>query len=128
MKVLLADDNPINREIAAYFLEELNCEVCLAVDGVQAVDAYAKNVFDLILMDIEMPNQNGIEATAKIREKETDTGKHTPIIALTAYTMDHEVRRFKEAGMDGHISKPLSIEKLREVLAICSSKKTQEKV
>ncbi|MHC9539214.1 MAG: response regulator [Vulcanimicrobiota bacterium] len=76
----------------------------------------AEGSFDLILMDIQMSGMDGLEATRRIREKEKDTGKHTPIIALTAYAMSNDRERFLEAGMDNYLSKPVEFEELDEII------------
>jgi two-component system sensor histidine kinase BarA len=115
-RILLAEDNPINREIAIHFLSTLKCHVIPVEDGAQAVDTYKNDTFDLVFLDVQMPQLSGPEAAQKIREFDSKSKKHTPIIAITAYTMESEIRSFLASGMDDHIAKPLSLEKLREAL------------
>ena len=84
LRILLAEDNLINQRVTARMLEKRGHKVMIAADGRQAVSAYEREPLDMILMDAQMPEMNGLEATAAIREKEQKTGKHIPIIAMTA--------------------------------------------
>jgi CheY-like chemotaxis protein len=122
MKVLLAEDNAINREIACYFLKELHCEITTATNGAEAVSAALLQAFDVIFMDIQMPELSGVEATERIRSLEKSLNKKTPIVAITAYTSQFEIDEFLAAGMTNHIAKPLSVEKLREAMRLCTNK------
>lgn len=117
MHVLLAEDNAINREIASYFLNELNCVVISVENGANAVKAYQEQSFDLVLMDVQMPVLNGLDAARAIRELEQKLSRRVPILAVTAYTMPREVELFIAAGMDDHVSKPLTLDKLRAAIA-----------
>jgi two-component system sensor histidine kinase/response regulator len=114
-KVLLVEDNAINQRVARRFLERLGCQVRVVGDGQQALDAYRDDTFDFILMDMQMPVMDGLEATRKIRELEGN-GRHTPIVALTANAMMGTLERCLEAGMDDYLTKPLDISRLQDAL------------
>jgi PAS domain S-box-containing protein len=114
-KVLLVEDNAINQRVARRFLERLGCEVRIAGDGQQAVDAYHEERWAFILMDMQMPVMDGLEATRRIRALE-GTGPHTPIVALTANAMMGQLERCLEAGMNDYLTKPLDISRLQNVL------------
>jgi PAS domain S-box-containing protein len=114
-KVLLVEDNAINQRVARRFLERLGCDVHVVGDGQQAVDAYRKDSWAFVLMDMQMPVMDGLEATRRIREIEAD-GPRTPIVALTANAMMGQLERCLEAGMDDYLTKPLDIARLQDVL------------
>ncbi|HEU4652481.1 MAG TPA: response regulator [Steroidobacteraceae bacterium] len=114
-RVLLVEDNPINQRVARRFLERLGCDVEVVSDGAQAVNAYQRSEFGFILMDMQMPVMDGLEATRRIRSVE-GTRKRTPIVALTANAMMGTLERCLEAGMDDYLSKPLDISRLQDVL------------
>ncbi|MBE3603529.1 PAS domain S-box protein [bacterium] len=108
LKILLADDSPDNRILVRAFLKALPYEIDIAENGAAAIAAVQRTNYDLILMDIQMPVVDGIEATRAIRAWERENGrKRTPIIALTASALDDAVRRSRDAGCDGHVSKPV---------------------
>ena len=107
LRILLAEDNPINSTLAVRMLEKLGHQVVVARDGRQAVDRCAQERFDLILMDVQMPQMDGFEATKLIREGEQRTGAHTPILAMTAYAMKGDREKCLAAGMDDYVSKPI---------------------
>ncbi len=107
LRVLLAEDNKINQKVAVRLLEKWGHQATVVNDGVEAVAAYKAHEFDLILMDVQMPNMDGLAATAAIREHEQSTGKHTPILATTAHAMKGDREMCINAGMDGYITKPL---------------------
>ncbi|HVF17879.1 MAG TPA: response regulator, partial [Steroidobacteraceae bacterium] len=115
-KVLLVEDNAINQRVARRFLERLGCEVQVVDDGRQAVEAYGRNSYTFILMDMQMPVMDGLEATRRIRELENGVPKRTPIVALTANAMMGTLERCLEAGMDDYLTKPLDISRLQDVL------------
>jgi two-component system sensor histidine kinase/response regulator len=114
-KVLLVEDNPINQRVARRFLERLGCEVHVVDDGAQAVAAYQSDRWSFILMDMQMPVMDGLEATRRIRALEGETGR-TPIVALTANAMMGQLERCLEAGMDDYLTKPLDISRLQDVM------------
>jgi CheY-like chemotaxis protein len=107
LRVLLAEDNVVNQHLAVKLLERRGHEVVVVNTGRQAVDAVAERAFDAVLMDVQMPEMDGFEATAVIRQREATTGRHVPIIALTAHAMKGDRERCLAAGMDGHVIKPL---------------------
>jgi CheY-like chemotaxis protein len=107
LRILLAEDTPVNQVLAVELLEERGHEVVLACDGREALDLLKRGSFDLILMDLQMPEMDGFEATAAIRAGEAGTGRRIPIIALTAHAMKGDRERCLAAGMDGYISKPI---------------------
>ncbi|MBC7793486.1 MAG: response regulator [Clostridia bacterium] len=108
MRILLAEDNAVNRLVAVRSLEKRGHTVVVAVNGREAVAAQARESFDVILMDVQMPELDGLEATALIRKAETETGRHVPIIALTAHAMSEDRERCLNAGMDEYLVKPFS--------------------
>ncbi len=124
--ILLAEDNRVNQRLAGRLLEKAGHRVVIASNGLKAVAAFEKEAFDLILMDVQMPEMNGYEATASIREKEKVSGGHIPIIAMTAHAMKGDRERCLEAGMDGYVAKPIKIEELFEAIALCTGIQTGE--
>jgi PAS domain S-box-containing protein len=106
-RVLLAEDNPVNQRLTERLLQKRGHTVIMANDGQQAVEAVSRDDFDLILMDVQMPQLNGFEATQAIRAMERETGRRTPIVAITAHAMAGDRERCLEAGMDAYISKPV---------------------
>lgn len=117
LKILLVEDNLLNQRVVTFSLKKYNHEVIIANNGVEAVEQYISDSFDVILMDIMMPVMDGLEATVKIREVENQTGqgKRTPIIALTANTMDNDKEKCISYGMDEFMAKPFDIEKLKKI-------------
>jgi CheY-like chemotaxis protein len=111
-RVLVADDNIVNRKVVHYMLEKKGHQVISVQDGKEALNALDSNIVDLILMDVQMPVMNGIEATQAIREKEQGGSVHTPIIALTAHAMKGDRERCLEAGMDDYLPKPINPDSL----------------
>ena len=112
LRVLLAEDNPVNQRLVLRSLQKRGHQVTLAGDGRQAVQAHAESVFDIILMDVQMPELDGLEATHIIRSTEGVEGRYTPIIALTAHAMAGDHERCLHAGMDGYVTKPIRPEEL----------------
>lgn len=106
LTILLAEDNDINSRVSTEMLQDLGHRVVRAVNGKEAFEKWGEINFDLILMDIEIPIMSGSEATEKIRKGEQDTGRHTPIIAVTAYAMSGDRDRFLAGGFDGYVAKP----------------------
>jgi PAS domain S-box-containing protein len=107
LRVLVAEDNPVNQELALHLLERRGHSVIVAENGRQAIEAVEKHKFDLVLMDVQMPEIDGLEATQAIREKEKSTGTHLRIIAMTAHSMEGDRERCLAAGMDGYLPKPI---------------------
>jgi PAS domain S-box-containing protein len=114
LKVLIGEDNPINRTLVQRLLEKVGVRPTLAENGLQVLEAAQSGGYELILMDVQMPEMDGVEATKRIREFEGKTGKHVHIIALTAHAMKGDMERFLAAGMDDYLSKPLKAELLYE--------------
>jgi two-component system, sensor histidine kinase and response regulator len=114
LRILLAEDNEVNQELALSLLKKHGHSVRLANDGREALSAWEKESFDLILMDLQMPVMGGLAATAAIRRKERDTGAHIPIIAMTAHAMKGDRENCLAAGMDGYVPKPISVKDLLE--------------
>jgi signal transduction histidine kinase/CheY-like chemotaxis protein len=106
--VLLAEDNSINREVAEGMLKLLGCRVFSVENGAEAVDLVARRPFDLVLMDCQMPQIDGYEATRRIREMEAGASRHVPIVALTANALEADREKCLAAGMDGFLSKPFT--------------------
>jgi CheY-like chemotaxis protein len=112
----LAEDHVINQKVAISMLRGMGCEPTVAVDGRKALDAWQAGAFDLILMDIQMPEMDGFEAMAAIRAREREIGGHVPIVALTAHAMKGDRERCLEAGFDDHLAKPIHYDRLVEVV------------
>jgi CheY-like chemotaxis protein len=109
---LIAEDNAVNRRLAVRQLEKQGHKVTAVSDGQKAVEVSARHSFDVILMDVHMPETDGIAATRQIRQRERATGKHVPIIALTAGAMKQDRDACLEAGMDAYVSKPINADEL----------------
>jgi two-component system, sensor histidine kinase and response regulator len=116
LHILVAEDNAVNQHLATRLLEKRGHSVTVAENGRRALVALETNRFDLVLMDVQMPEMGGLEATALIREKERLTGDHIPIIAMTAHAMSEDEERCFRAGMDGYVSKPIKIDGLLKVM------------
>jgi len=117
LRILVAEDNPVNQKLAARLLEKRGHSVSVVANGHQALDALDHGDYDLVLMDMQMPEMDGFEATGEVRRREKRTGRHMPVIALTAHAMKGDRERCIEAGMDGYLSKPIRAQDLDEVLA-----------
>ena len=116
MRVLVAEDNVVNQRLAVRLLEKRGHQVTLAGDGVEALDALERGSFDAVLMDLQMPHMGGLEATAEIRRREQETGRHLPIIAMTAHAMKGDREQCLVAGMDAYVAKPIQTEELFQTL------------
>ena len=112
LRILLAEDNRVNQMVAVRILEKQGHAVVVVDDGQAALTALAQAAFDLVLMDVQMPGMDGLEATAAIRGQEKTQGAHVPIIAMTAHAMRGDRERCLAAGMDGYVSKPIKAEDL----------------
>lgn len=115
-KVLLAEDDTVGRELIEIVLEKRGILVDCVEDGLQAVEQYKKDRYSLILMDISMPNLDGLSATLLIRKAEKNKGNRIPIIAITANALKGDKERCLAAGMDDYISKPLNLGELNRIL------------
>ena len=122
VRVLVAEDNPVNKEVILEHLWAMGCVVDTAENGVEAVEAFEQNHYDIVLMDCQMPQMDGFEATRKIREVELIRGmkdgstRHTPIIAVSAYTMAGDREHCLLVGMDDHLGKPFTFEQIQQAL------------
>jgi len=116
-RILLAEDNKINQLAAMSLLEDAGHAVDLAENGRQCLEMLARGGYDCLLMDIQMPEMSGLEATQRIREGQVPGARDIPIIAMTAHAMKGDRERFLAAGMDGYIAKPVSIREFDTVLA-----------
>jgi two-component system, sensor histidine kinase and response regulator len=121
LNILLAEDNLINQKLAIRLLEKQGHRVMVVAHGRAALDAVETHTFDLLLMDLQMPEMGGLEATALIRETEKSSGRHLPIIAMTASAMPQDREECLTAGMDGYISKPIRAQEFLELVEAYSS-------
>jgi two-component system, sensor histidine kinase and response regulator len=117
LTILLVEDHPVNQELAKGLLELAGHTVFLADTGKKAVEMSSRENFDVILMDVQMPEMDGFEATAVIRAREQRVGRRTPILAMTAHTMQGDRERCLEAGMDGYVAKPIHAASLLDAVA-----------
>jgi len=116
LHILLVEDNSVNQRVALRVLEKAGHTVAIAENGMAALRMLEEQLFNLILMDLQMPEMDGFEATARIREKEKRTGRHIPIIAMTAHAMASDRERCIHAGMDSYVSKPFAISALLDMV------------
>jgi CheY-like chemotaxis protein len=116
VRVLVAEDNVINQKVAVRLLEKLGCRIDVAANGQEAVTMLAQFAYDVVLMDCQMPEMDGFAATAAIRQRESSTGRHVPIIAMTANAMQGDREDCLAAGMDDYVSKPVTFETLVAML------------
>ena len=126
LNLLLAEDNLVNQKLASRLLEKRGHTVEVVDNGLEALKATERRLFDLVLMDVQMPEMDGITATARIRDRERSTGIYQPIIAMTALVMQGDRDRCLAARMDGYLSKPLRPSELDEVLDIYSARKHKQ--
>ncbi|MCP4610287.1 MAG: response regulator [Planctomycetes bacterium] len=118
LRILLAEDGLVNQKVAVNLLEQRGHKVMIANNGQEAITAVANESFDVVLMDVQMPTMDGLEATGIIREREKESGAHIPIIAMTAHAMKGDRERCLEAGMDGYIPKPIRANDLYETVEV----------
>jgi len=116
LRILLAEDNAINQKIARSVLEKRGYSVTLAMNGRQALEQWEQHSFDVILMDVQMPEMDGFEATGLIRQRERISGQHIPIIALTAHALKGDEERCLSAGMDSYVTKPIQPQQLFQAI------------
>jgi CheY-like chemotaxis protein/HPt (histidine-containing phosphotransfer) domain-containing protein len=114
--VLVVEDSPVNLEVSVAILESMGCVVETAVNGRHALERHAAGEFSLIFMDCQMPEMDGFEATMEIRRREILSGRHTPIVALTASVVEDGRQRCLAAGMDDYLAKPFTLEQMRAML------------
>jgi len=119
LSILLAEDNSINQRLMERMLGSLNHAVTVAQDGLEALQAYEQGAFDVVLMDMQMPRMDGLEATRKIRDLERSHERHIPIIALTAHALNASQQQCFEAGVDAYVTKPVRMEELLAVIGRC---------
>jgi CheY-like chemotaxis protein len=117
LQILLAEDNPVNQMTATTMLEKLGHTVVVANNGRQALDKINGQKFDVVFMDVQMPEMDGLTATGELRKREQTTGGHTPIVAMTAHAMKGDKEKCLEAGMDDYVSKPIRRKDLADVIA-----------
>ena len=116
LHVLLAEDNTVNQRLASRLLEKRGHRVTVASNGQEALNLLERTPYDLVLMDVQMPLLDGLEATKLIRQREKATGAHQPVVALTAHAVKGDEERCREAGMDGYLAKPIRPQELDAVL------------
>lgn len=116
LKVLLAEDNPVNQRLAVRLLEKRGHRVVVAATGMEAISALEHEEFDLVLMDVQMPQMDGFEATAAIRQGEKGSGRHQVVVALTAHALKGDREKCIASGMDAYLTKPIHAQELDDLL------------
>ena len=117
IRLLLVEDVAVNRELVQAILSPFDIQIETAENGVEAIEAFSIGAYDLVLMDVQMPVMDGLTAVARIRELEDPDQPRLPIIAMTANVLPEQVKRCLDAGMDGHIGKPITPSELLETIA-----------
>jgi len=117
LRILVAEDNPVNQKVVLRMLEKMGHVPTIAANGREALAVLSSDSFDLVFMDVQMPEMDGLTATKSIREREKQTGLHLPIVAMTAHAMKGDRELCLEAGMDGYIAKPVSGKRIEEAIA-----------
>ena len=126
-RILLAEDNPVNQKVAKRVLTHLGYQVDIVNNGVEAINAIAEKSYDLILMDIQMPEMDGLETTRYIRKQESESQlPPIAIVAMTANATEDDQNVCRDAGMSDYISKPIQIDKLKSMLQRYESLKTKK--
>jgi two-component system sensor histidine kinase/response regulator len=116
LRILLAEDNPVNQKLAQTAIHKMGHDIVVVNNGIEAVRAHASAPFDLVLMDLQMPEMDGFAATAAIRQTEHQSADHIPIVAITAHAMQGDRDRCLAAGMDDYISKPIDLKALAHLI------------
>jgi signal transduction histidine kinase/DNA-binding NarL/FixJ family response regulator/streptogramin lyase len=116
-RILLAEDNVVNQKVASRLLEKSGHSVLVVANGTEALAAIERESFDVVLMDVQMPEMDGFEATARVRAREVNQARHLPILAMTAHAMSGDRERCLAAGMDGYLSKPVQLAELIQAIA-----------
>jgi CheY-like chemotaxis protein len=117
LRILVADDNPVNQKMAGWMLDRLGYRADLVGTGLEALEAMTAREYDLIIMDVQMPEMDGLEATRRIRKLPSQSARNVRILAMTANVMEADREAAVSAGMDGFIAKPVRADDLREALA-----------
>src|SRR5262249_43196211 len=125
LHLLVAEDNSVNQRLMVALLSSLGHSVELAADGAEALAVLARGPFDAVLMDVQMPVLDGLEATRRLRTREAGTGRRTPVFALPAHAMKGDRERCLAAGMDAYLPKPLDAQALTRVLAALTGNREQ---
>jgi len=116
LRILVAEDNPVNQRVTLYVLQKAGHSALAVGNGKEALTALQRETIDVVLMDVQMPEMDGFEATAAIRAEEARTGRHLPIVAMTAHAMKGDRERCVQAGMDDYVSKPIQSAELLRVI------------
>jgi signal transduction histidine kinase/ActR/RegA family two-component response regulator len=116
LRVLVAEDNTVNAALVLAFLQRMGHQVVLASNGREALEAWERDDFDVVLLDSQMPVMDGTETVRHLREREAGTGRHTPVVALTAHALKGDRERFLAAGMDDYLAKPIEYEEMEALL------------
>jgi CheY-like chemotaxis protein len=126
LNVLLVEDHPVNQKLAVHLLKKQGHDVTVTANGREGVNALEADTFDLVLMDIQMPEMDGFEAVALIREREASTGAHIPILALTARAMKGDKERCLSSGFDGYVSKPIRADELSAAILEMTRRRVED--
>lgn len=117
LRILLADDHPVNQKVTQAMLNQLSHTVVLADDGQQVLDWLQQATFDLLILDVTMPQMDGLQVLAAIRKDEARSGLHQPVVMLTGHAMPGDEERFRSLGADGYLSKPIHLANLEKEIA-----------